>query len=97
MVEIAKTADGKCVRYVSSSNQTWLHARDICNVLDIKYQTKKFRDLMTRKFKTANKTFKKVLLLIIIFKVSACVSCVFQHIGKTALRETEGLGLYNYA
>jgi len=60
MVEIAKTPIGKSLRYVSSNQQTWFHARDICEILEIKYQTKKFRSLMTRKFKTPNKVFKKV-------------------------------------
>ena len=60
MIESAESPVGKTVRYTTQAGLTWLHVRDVFELLGIKYQTKKLKGLATRKFKTLNCTLKQV-------------------------------------
>ena len=54
MVDKCITPDNKILRYNLYNGFTWLHINDVCSVLNIKYQTRKFKDLTTQRFRTNN-------------------------------------------
>jgi hypothetical protein len=54
------------VRYLTRQQTTWIHATDVCTILQLKYQTKKFKNLVTQRILTRNKANRRTLQLYVL-------------------------------